>query len=90
MSRWRAIALEHLPDLRCTVETAPNVMALWIELLSEYQRAREHPRNDDLARRIRAYAEWCTQSPRTDAPEHDPPTAVWLAFYEHLAEDERP
>lgn len=84
MSRWRAAAIERLPELRRTIASADSVMALWIELGNEFQKAYRDPRNDDLIRRIYAYADWCLAAPRNDDAGRDPVTAVAVAFYEHI------
>ena len=59
-------------------------MALWIELLTTFEFAQNKPEKDNLIRRIHSYAEWCLNAPRDNDPSHDPPTAVTVAFYEHL------
>ena len=41
MARWRAEALERLPEMRETITSAQCVMALWIELELAFERAYE-------------------------------------------------
>jgi hypothetical protein len=86
MAKWRIEALERLPELRRTVDAADSIMALWIELGFAYEDAIFPPENRDLIQRIEAYAEWCANAPRNNDPGRDPPTAVTVAFYEHLDE----
>lgn len=84
MARWRAAAIERLPELRETIAEAANVMSLWIELHLAFDRAYHNPRNDDLIAQIYAYADWCLNAPPNGDAGHDPPTAVMVAFYEHI------
>ena len=85
MPRWRAAAIERLPELRGLVASADTVMALWIELHIKFEEAyRREPWNDDLIRRIYAYADWCIDAPRVDDAGRDPFTAVIVAFYEDI------
>src|SRR5690242_6827264 len=84
MARWRAAAIQRLPEFREIVASAEHVMALWIELRWKFKEAYRDPRNDDLIRRIYSYADWCLDAPRNDDAGQDPLTAVTVAFYEHI------
>ena len=84
MARWRAAAIERLPEFRDIIASAERVMALWLELHQEFEDAYREPRNDDLIRRIYSYADWCLNAPRIDDAGHDPFTAVMVAFFEHI------
>ena len=84
MPRWRAAAIQRLPELRDSIVSAESVLALWIELHMQFKDAYREPRNDDLIRRIYSYADWCLAAPRNDDAGRDPATAVMVAFYEHI------
>jgi hypothetical protein len=85
MARWRAEAIERLPEFRDLIESSERVMALWIELLMAFESAyREEPQNESLITRIYSYARWCEIAPRDNDPGCDPLTAVCVAFYEHI------
>src|SRR5689334_20190048 len=80
MSRWRQQALLVMPDLRGTIESADNVMALWIELHVAFERAYESaPPDEELIRRIYGYALWSLEQRNADVV-----TAASVAFFEHL------
>jgi hypothetical protein len=80
MPRWRAAAIERLPELRDTIASADSIMLLWIELRMKFEDAYREPRNDDLIRRIYSYADWCLAAPRNEDAGHDPPTAARTCF----------
>jgi hypothetical protein len=84
MARWRAPAIERLPELRNAIAKAENVMSLWIELYIEFKRAYQEPRNESMIARIYSYADWCAQASRIDDAGRDPLTAVTVAFYEDI------
>ena len=84
MAKWRAAAMEWLPEMRETIAEVPNVMSLWIELQGVFEDAYRAPQNDDLIRRLYAYADWCLAAERNDDAARDPATAVMVAFYEHI------
>jgi hypothetical protein len=78
MSAWRRTALEALPDFRTLIDRASSPMALWIDLLTEFQEA--FSRDDsNLVAKMLSYARWCWRS-----PDGDTVNAVACAFYEHL------
>lgn len=88
MARWRAEAIERLPELRQVIAAADNVMALWIELVDSFHEAyRNEPRNDSRIGRIYSYADWCLRAPRRPEADHDPFTAVVVCFYEDIPTD---
>jgi hypothetical protein len=82
MSAWRREALKLLPEHRSTINEASGPMALWIELLLNFEDA---VKNDDTSRveRILRFAAWCTSEHSGSLP-NDISTAVHCAFYEHL------
>lgn len=85
MAKWRAAAIERLPEQRELIAHAENVMALWTELLQLLEKAYDvEPRQEALIAGIYAFADWCVQAPRTEEGERDPFTAVVVCFYEHI------
>jgi hypothetical protein len=83
MARWRAAAIERLPELRHVIATADSVMALWIELRLSFEQAyREN--NESLIARIYSFADWCVEAPRAFDAGRDPFTAALVGFYEHI------
>lgn len=85
MAKWRAEAIQRLPELRRIVADADSVMALWIELLWAFEKAyKAEPPNDSLIARIYSFADWCVDAPRNADAGHDPLTAVVVAFYEDI------
>jgi hypothetical protein len=84
MARWRAAAIERLPEFREVIAKSESIMSLWIELHLAFDQAYLGEKNDDLIARIYSYADWCSAAPRNDDAGHDPPTAVAVAFYEHI------
>jgi hypothetical protein len=85
MPAWRREAIGRLPGLKREIESARNVMALWIDIWHPFCRAYEQtPRNEDFIRRIYDFADWCAKAPRTNDAATDPATAVAAAFLEHL------
>src|SRR5919108_341329 len=84
MARWRAKALELLPEFSAGIERFDSPYMLWIELGLEFRRAYEPPENLDLIRRFYMYADWCwRQRPQK---ELDLNNCVAVCFYEHLAD----
>jgi hypothetical protein len=84
MARWRAAAIERLPELRKIIASAETVMQLWIEISFEFKKAYGKPNNEDLIRRIYAYSDWCLHAPRLDDPGRDPSTAAWICLIEDI------
>jgi hypothetical protein len=84
MARWRAAAIERLPEFREIIAKAETIMQLWIELKNEFRNAYLEPRNDDLIGRIYSFAEWSWQAPRLEDAVHDPSTGATVAFLEHI------
>jgi len=88
---WLEKAAECLPgleDLLTAEQAIPGPMALWIELHLELVKAYEaSPPYQDLIRGIYDYAAWCLAQPHTDDANTDLPTAVAVAFIEHLPLD---
>ena len=85
MQSWRAKATELLPELEEDISSSDNPMGLWIEIAMEFDQAYEKPRNEDLIRRIHAYADWCLEhGERTERAKTDLPTCVAVCFYEHI------
>jgi len=85
MARWRAEALSRLPDLRRVITSADNIMALWIDLESSFEKAyKAEPRDESSISRIYAFADWCLQARPVPDAAHDPCSAVVVGFYEHI------
>jgi hypothetical protein len=83
MARWRAAAIERLPEFQHVVAAADTVMALWIELGLEFEKAYRE-RNESLIGRIYAFADWCLKAPQGPDAGLDPFTAAVVGFYEHI------
>lgn len=84
MARWRAEALERLPELRQVITSADDVMALWTELEPAFEKAyRTEPPDESLIARIYGFADWCLRASRGPDAGHDPLSAVIL-FYEDI------
>ncbi|HTO81440.1 MAG TPA: hypothetical protein VMQ73_04350 [Methylomirabilota bacterium] len=84
MARWRAKALELLPEFSVTIQGVETPYMLWIELGHEFQDAYEGVPNDDLIRRFYMFADWCwRQRPQK---ELDLNNCVAVCFYEHLVD----
>jgi hypothetical protein len=85
MARWRAEALKGLPELRKKINSADNIMALWIEALYAFEQAyRGNPPDESLIARVYAFADWCMGAPRGPDAGHDPLSAVMIGFYESI------
>ncbi len=84
MSRWRAEAIARLPEHRKLIETSHQLMFLWCELNSVFERAYRPPANEDVIRRIYDFAKWCDTAPRDADAGRDPLTCVAVAFYAHV------
>jgi hypothetical protein len=82
MSAWRRTALEMLPEFTQLISDADSPMALWIELLLEFQDAFEE-QNASRVGKIVEYAKWCWR-----ARDGDTVNAVACGFLEHLPEHE--
>ena len=91
MENWLEKAAEYLPgleDLLTREQAIPGPMALWIGLHLELVKAYDaSPPDEDLIRGIYDYAAWCLAQPQTDDVNTDLPTAVAVAFIEHLPLD---
>lgn len=60
-------------------------MALWTELLLIFDGAYQNDLpNDDLIRRIYAFADACLKLPQGPDASHDPITSVYVVFFEHI------
>jgi hypothetical protein len=85
MAKWRAEAIQRLPELRRVIAEAETVMAAWIELRMAFEDAYEaEPPDDSLIARIYSFADWCLDAPRNADAGRDPFTAVLVAFYEDI------
>lgn len=85
MSRWRREALKRLPQLQKVIAEADSVMALWIELRCEFEKAyRRDPPDEETVAGIYAYADWCIQAPRRPDAGHDPCSAVIVCLQEDI------
>jgi hypothetical protein len=85
MARWRAEALKRLPELKEAIESAHEIMAVWIDIRFAFERAyAKEPRDESLISRIYSFADWCENArPNPDAGR-DPVTSVVVAFYEDI------
>jgi hypothetical protein len=82
---WRAKGLELLPEFAAEIQDAETPMQLWIELCFAFDLAYEEPRQDDLIRRIYAFATWgLMQNEEAKQADHHLPTCVVICFYEHI------
>lgn len=86
MSLWRRKAIEALPELAREIGDAATPMSAWIEIeiafMSGYA---SEPINEDLIRRVYAYAYWCLDhGSRATNAEYDLPTCVAVCFLETL------
>src|SRR4051812_7033105 len=82
MSAWRAKALELFPEIRSTVESAPSIADLWVELAVQFQRHYTGAPEAGTAPTIHPiclYAAWCTGSSSQAVCE-----AASIEFYEYL------
>src|SRR5262245_30277607 len=84
MARWRAKALELLPEFSALIERFDSPYMLWIELGLEFERAYGPPVKEDLIRRFYTYADWCWR--QRAQKELDLNNCVAVCFYEHLAD----
>jgi hypothetical protein len=84
MAKWRAKALEFLPELRSKIIESDSVMEFWIALRMDFEDAYRDPRNESLIERTYAFADWCIAAPRNPDASRDPPTSVMVCFYEHI------
>jgi hypothetical protein len=85
MARWRAEALQRLPELRTQIDSAPGIMAFWGEAWFAFRRAYEqNPRNESLIERTYAFADWCANARRGPDAGKDPSTAIVVSFYEDI------
>jgi len=82
MARWRAKALDLLPEFSATIQRVETPYMLWIELGAEFRRAYGPPADDALTRRFHMYADWCWRQRRQK--ELDLKNCVAVCFYEHL------
>jgi hypothetical protein len=93
MEYWLTKAAEYLPDLEDVItreQSMSGPMALWIDLHYELVKAYQvSPLNESLIRRIYDFARWCLNQPSTSDASTDLPTAVAVAFIEHLPRDRR-
>lgn len=86
MALWRAEAAGRLPQLQSKIAAAETVMALWIELLRDFEEAyRSTPPDEQLIAGVYSFADWCLLAPRNDDAGRDPTTAVVVVFHEHIA-----
>jgi hypothetical protein len=85
VARWRAAAIERIPELREVIASAENIFALWIDLSMGFARAYQRKSYDKaLVAKIYSFADWCIQAPRGCLAERDPLTAVTVCFYEDI------
>lgn len=82
---WWAKGLELLPEFAAEIQNAETPLHLWSELRFEFDLAYEEPRQDDLIRRIYAFANWgMMQDEEVKQADHHLPTCVVICLYEHI------
>lgn len=84
MKEWRAVAINMLPELQSEAEESESPMGLWVEIVYKFDDAYEVPRNEDLIKRIYAYADWCLKQEGKPTAAEDLPTCVVTCFWEHI------
>ncbi len=86
MSRWRRVAIEHVPSCKLTIEKADSVGAMWSDLFGEvdyswtlhhWSESTRMPTEQTL-REVFAYALHCEKSRDWRQPEFD----VWVFFHD--------
>ena len=93
MEYWVTKAAEFLPELEALITRVQPVsgpMGLWSDLYFELVKAYDvSPINEDLIRRIYAFAAWCLNRPKASDASTDASSAVAVAFIEDLPLDRR-
>ncbi len=84
MTDWRNTARELLPELEALLREAENPWAFWLDVHGAFEQAYRPPQNDDMIRRVYAFADWCLQSGDGDDLSTHLPTCVALCFYEDI------
>lgn len=82
---WRDEALRRFPELLDRFMDADTPYLLWIELHFAFVKAYTGKcLDEDMIRRIYAYADWCCSQPQGETAEDDLGTCVVVCFYEHI------
>ena len=81
---WKTEATKRFPDLVEWFADADTPYLLWFELFDAFQQAYKNPRNQDLIRRIYAFAAWCESQPPGSTAADDLRTCVTVCFTEHI------
>lgn len=76
--------MKMLPELQSKIKEAETPMALWVQIIFYFDEAYEEPGNEDLIRRIYAYADWCIYQDAGETAEEHLPTCVVVCFWEHI------
>lgn len=84
---WRKEAHSRFPELE-DPDKIESPYSLWLELLEVFEEAYQPPRNEEMIKRIYAYAEWCETQPRGIKAEDDLATCVCVCFYEHIPDNQ--
>ena len=85
---WGKEAFTRFPDLIDRFDDVDTPYLLWFELTDAFTKAYKAPRNDDLIKRVYAFAEWCCSQPEGKTASDDLGTCVCCCFYEHIPESQ--
>src|SRR5215217_5955871 len=83
MTRWRKEAFDRLPELRRKLQEEKSAYGFFHEVVNALESAHLR-REDDMIRRIYAYANWCLQAPRGKDSSDDMLTIMAVSFFESL------
>jgi len=83
-NHWKSEAIQRFSELAAQISDTDTPYLLWFELLDSFRAAYQAPRNEDLIRRIYAYADWCVAQPQGSTTDNDLATCVTVCFTEHI------
>lgn len=84
MSDWRGKAAELLPELAQELAESGDPMWFWIQVHLAFNNAYQPPQDEDLIRRIYAFADWSLQQDDGKGAMNHLPTCVCVCFYESI------
>ena len=84
MPEWRSKALELLPEMSEEIHDAESPMALWIDIVFEFDQAYLHPRDEDFIRRVYEFESWCLEQDGGETADEHLPTCVVVTLWEHI------